>query len=642
MKIQNRMKLLIHTLILVFLFLQVSIAQVGSGPEFLARSFAGQGVSDIYIPFNGELSNGRTVEISVNYIEDQNSSWPLPAKAAFEYAASIWEEVLTSPVEITIDAKFVALQPGVLGQAGPVEYQRNFGSAEPSYFDNTWYPIALANRLAGVDFNPLFSDIEVSMSNSTSWYFGIDGEPNEGQYDFVTIALHEIAHGLGFISSARVFEQNGVQVGQYGRSANSVRDPLIYERFVANSENILLTDFDGNIPSTEIRDFLQSQELFWSSSSDANGAVLYAPTTFNSGASISHFDEATYNNTTSALMTPFFDEQEAIHDPGALGVAILQDIGWEAQLIVGIEDQLNIYSFDQQCWENPLCPNDGFDLLGSNPKKIYEIGESGNYAFWFFDEEPTSPVSTVNWRVEVLHESGSFILSTGAVSMGLGFQVDINALPTGFQWTRNLIGQVKARLVIEGTDTNGYSHESFLSIYINYEPNLPILEFANIGTESSCTSATLSFYAAGASGYNILYRKSHQSFWYVSEVDYGQFTHTIHGLSESSDYVFRVEAYNDYGTSISTDVERLACKDIDIVVYPNPTVLAITVSIDPGEVIDRVHVAKIDQPGVGKIEVGNGQTHELEVDLSDLPSGTYSVTVYAINEKEGNEVLILF
>ena len=45
---------------------------------------------------------------------------------------------------------------------------------------------------------------------------------------------------------------------------------------------------------------------------------------------------------------------------------------------------------------------------------------------------------------------------------------------------------------------------------------------------------------------------------------------------------------------------------------------------------------------VGKIEVGNGQTHELEVDLSDLPSGTYSVTVYAINEKEGNEVLILF
>ncbi len=71
---------------------------------------------------------------------------------AFQAAADDWETVITSSVEITVDAALDALTPcnassGVLGRAGTVQVFRDFPGAPQA---NTWYPSALANALSGV------------------------------------------------------------------------------------------------------------------------------------------------------------------------------------------------------------------------------------------------------------------------------------------------------------------------------------------------------------------------------------------------------------------------------------------------------------------------------------------------------------
>lgn len=119
---------------------------------------------------------------------------------AFQRAAEIWAARLDSNVPIRIRAQFTALGAGVLGSAGPVSVVRNFAGAPLA---NTWYHIALANKLAGVDLNPAADDINANFSTNFNFYLGLDN--NHGpQPDLVAVLLHEFAHGLGFSQLANL------------------------------------------------------------------------------------------------------------------------------------------------------------------------------------------------------------------------------------------------------------------------------------------------------------------------------------------------------------------------------------------------------------------------------------------------------
>ncbi len=119
---------------------------------------------------------------------------------AFQHAAAIWSARLDSNVPIRIRAQFVALGPGVLGSAGPVSVARDFPGA---LLPVTWYHIALANKLAGVDLLPANDDINANFSTNFNFYLGLDN--NHGaQNDLVAVLLHEFAHGLGFSQLANL------------------------------------------------------------------------------------------------------------------------------------------------------------------------------------------------------------------------------------------------------------------------------------------------------------------------------------------------------------------------------------------------------------------------------------------------------
>jgi hypothetical protein len=126
---------------------------------------------------------------------------------AFQAAASIWGATLSSAVPIIINAQFTALtcssSSAVLGSAGANTIESNFTNAPVA---NTWYPQALANKLAGVDLEPAQQDINANFNvnlgqtgclDGTFFYLGLDN--NHGtNIDLVSVLLHEFGHGLGF------------------------------------------------------------------------------------------------------------------------------------------------------------------------------------------------------------------------------------------------------------------------------------------------------------------------------------------------------------------------------------------------------------------------------------------------------------
>ncbi len=133
---------------------------------------------------------------------------------AFQFAADVWGALLPSNVEIRITASFDPLTctttTAVLGSAGPRTYAADFANAPVSA---TWYPAALANKLANTDLNPgatntaaddIRAQFNVSLGGATclpgsSWYLGLDGNAGT-DINLVVVLLHEFGHGLGFIS----------------------------------------------------------------------------------------------------------------------------------------------------------------------------------------------------------------------------------------------------------------------------------------------------------------------------------------------------------------------------------------------------------------------------------------------------------
>ena len=91
----------------------------------------------------------------------------------------------------------------MLGAAGPTYVFRDFPGAGRHA---TWYSSAQADALSGVQlvndidiisfFNSDIDDDDPNCLTGTSWYYGFDNQES-GDIDFLTVVMHEIAHGLG-------------------------------------------------------------------------------------------------------------------------------------------------------------------------------------------------------------------------------------------------------------------------------------------------------------------------------------------------------------------------------------------------------------------------------------------------------------
>ncbi len=117
--------------------------------------------------------------------------------------------------------------------ATPAYYYGDFGSSDPRYQSGTNYAKALASHLLGHEIQGDHDDITLNVNSANTFYWGTDGKSTPGAGDFVSIATHELIHGLGFADSFRA--QGGY--GLFGDGTFDSQDgvsglPLAYDRFL--------------------------------------------------------------------------------------------------------------------------------------------------------------------------------------------------------------------------------------------------------------------------------------------------------------------------------------------------------------------------------------------------------------------------
>lgn len=249
----------------------------------------------------------------------------------FQEAANRWAARVDSSVTIVVDGQMDPLTPcgsggALLGFAGPNTVHRDFSGAPIA---STWYGQAEANALHGSDLAPGTSDIDATFNSSlddgclpgiTGWYYGFDNNPPAGTIDLLPVLLHEMGHGLGFLTFVDL-----------GTGAELAGFDDVFERFL--EDHSLGSMWPTMSNAQRVASATDPGDLHWvgtnvaaASSALSAGKVgthvrMYAPSTLQSGSSVSHWDTALAPN---ELMEPF--------DTGTLSKgfteAAYKDMGW--------------------------------------------------------------------------------------------------------------------------------------------------------------------------------------------------------------------------------------------------------------------------------------------------------------------------
>ncbi len=253
--------------------------------------------------------------------------------AVFNRAAQIWGGVLDSSVATRIEAQFDPLLPctaggGVLGSAGPNGIFRDFPGVP---FSNTFYPSALANKLRGADLDSADNDISATFNSSvgvgscltgTRFYLGLDNATPANTINLLVVVLHEIGHGVGSLSFAN-------QDGSFPGNFPDAWSRLMFDRTqnlswfqMGNSQRQSSSTNTGNLVWSGAN--VRAGSGFLTAGRDAEGRTrLFAPSPFQGGSSVSHFDTALSPN---VLMEPSIN----LGLPLTLDITRQQmrDIGW--------------------------------------------------------------------------------------------------------------------------------------------------------------------------------------------------------------------------------------------------------------------------------------------------------------------------
>jgi hypothetical protein len=254
----------------------------------------------------------------------------------FQAAAAIWGARIQSNIPIVVDVKFTALScsptGAVLGFASP---QSVFTSFPPTgIMANTWYPESLYNAVTDSDNFPLGVDIKSQFNASIdagmclggkTFYYGINGSAPSGKIQLFSTVLHELGHGLGISSFSNSTD------GSFNSNIPTIFDRFIYDTQVGlawtdmtNAQRLISMTNDPFLVWNGVN-VNNNANNFIISGKDPNSSLvrLFAPATFQSGSSVSHFSS---DASPDLLMEPVLGN--IAFDQVDLTPALFKDIGY--------------------------------------------------------------------------------------------------------------------------------------------------------------------------------------------------------------------------------------------------------------------------------------------------------------------------
>lgn len=265
-----------------------------------------------------------------------NSATTLGAQrlAVFNQAAAILNATFDVQQTVQVNAQFNTLScttySATLGSAGPANYYLPYDSGTGTY---QMIADALANQLYATDVETSMVEISAQFNSNLGntgcldgygWYLGFDA-PTGTLNSLLSVVLHELMHGMGFLS---LLNPDGSSAAIF--NGNPIFDPYTKQLY-DNSQSAKLTDLSQ---SQRAAAEINNSNLVWNGSAantyvgnyssgvNNNRMQMYAPSSYISGSSVSHFDTAL---TPNEIMEPNYTE--FLNDAGLAKYA-LADIGW--------------------------------------------------------------------------------------------------------------------------------------------------------------------------------------------------------------------------------------------------------------------------------------------------------------------------
>jgi len=208
----------------------------------------------------------------------------------YRHVADIWERNLDSDIEIVVSAGWEPLActatSATLGSAASWNIWHDFPNGKPG----TWYPQALANKLAGtnlstgqpddgtgygnVDIKTQFN-INLGQPNclaGSGFYLGLDGKAGDA-VNFAATLLHELGHGLGF-SVVSVQTSTGWRINAAGTAYSPTGLPSIWEGFMY--DNTARKTWLDMTPNERRLSAINPLQLAWTGPKAVAGAAMLA------------------------------------------------------------------------------------------------------------------------------------------------------------------------------------------------------------------------------------------------------------------------------------------------------------------------------------------------------------------------------
>jgi hypothetical protein len=260
---------------------------------------------------------------------------------AFQRAADIWAGLISSPVTVRVGANFDSqscnASGAVLGSAGATTVYRDFtGSLAPG----TWYAGALANALNGSDLDPGGDHIHATFNSAIGttcafpnvWYYGLDANPPGNDIDFVSVVVHELGHGLGFLTFVNL--ASGAKLMGFDDTfmrnlENHGATPADYPS-MSNAQRVAASKATGNLHWVGAN--VEAASSVLTAGKVGTHVRMYAPNPQQGGSSVSHWDTALIPD---QIMEPIYTGPQ--HTP-VLELPLFQDIGWT----LGVVSEPNI------------------------------------------------------------------------------------------------------------------------------------------------------------------------------------------------------------------------------------------------------------------------------------------------------------
>lgn len=273
---------------------------------------------------------------------------------AFQQAANAWGAMLNSAQTITVSAQFVdqpcSSNSAQLGQAGPT----NFFFVTVSGTQRV-LPVALAEAMSGTNMNGSSAEIDADFNarldagdmnclGGNRWYYGVTGPEPAGTSAFFPTVLHELGHGLGFLTIACTTPDTGCQGGTipYGGYPVLAGNEVLDTWALRMRDTSLNLSWPAMTAAQRATSFTSITALVWDGPA-VNAALpgfgftgglnggrmkMYAPNPLEPGSSVSHWDETAVPN---LLMEPQADD-DVFNQTDLTGPAFA-DLGWSVNLV---------------------------------------------------------------------------------------------------------------------------------------------------------------------------------------------------------------------------------------------------------------------------------------------------------------------